>query len=167
MQAEPWTDDFVDRLRARFEGVILEASSYLGQRFLVVTPSAVVGLILHLKSVGFDFLVDLTAADYPKRNSRFEIIYTLAKFGGSDRLRIKTLLADGGVIGTLTEIYPGANWLEREVFDMFGIRFDGHPDLRRILLPDEWTGYPLRKEYGITEMDNNWVEANLGIESGQ
>jgi len=166
MQAETWDDEFVAGLRERFEGTILEAASYRGDRFLVVTPSVVVELALHLQQSGFNFLVDLTAVDYPKKESRFELIYILAKFGESERIRIKTRLPDGAAIATLTTVYEGANWMEREIFDMFGIRFDGHPDLRRILLPDEWTGHPLRKDYGITEMDEAWVKSNLGIESG-
>lgn len=167
MQVEPWEDDFIIGLRTRFEGLILEAASYLGDRFLLVAPSVVVGLIDHLQQYGFNFLVELTAVDYPKRESRFELIYILGKFGGSERIRVKTRLPDGAAIATLTTVYTGANWMEREVFDMFGIRFEGHLNLRRILLPDEWTGHPLRKEYGITEMDHSWVESNLGIESGQ
>ncbi len=167
MQAEAWQDEFVAGLQQHFEGAILDAASYLGDRFLLVTPSVVVDLVRHLQIHGFDFLVDFTVVDYPKRESRFELVYILAKFGGSERLRIKTRIPDGAVIASLTPVYSGANWMEREVYDMFGIRFDGHPDLRRILLPDEWEGHPLRKEYGITQMDEKWVKSNLGIESGQ
>jgi NADH-quinone oxidoreductase subunit C len=80
---------------------------------------------------------------------------------------VKTAVADGFQPRSLVAIYPTANWLEREVYDMFGIEFEAHPDMRRILLPDEWQGFPLRKDKSILAMDNEWVKANLGIESGQ
>ena len=82
-------------------------------------------------------------------------------------MRIKTAIADGFQPQTAVDVHLTANWLEREVFDMFGIEFAGHPDMRRILLPDEWQGYPLRKDYGILQQDDRWVRENLGIESGQ
>lgn len=118
-----------------------------------------------LKALGYDFLVDLTAVDYPTREPRFELVYFVHRFADERRIRIKVPTGDRAP--SVVSIHPGANWLEREVFDMFGIEFEGHPNPKRILLPDEWRGYPLRKDYGIVQMDNAWVQANLGIESGQ
>ena len=82
-------------------------------------------------------------------------------------LRLKIPLAVDQSAASLVEIWPTANWLEREIFDMFGITFSGHPDLKRILLPEEWQGHPLRKDYDILQQDTAWVRENLGIESGQ
>jgi NADH-quinone oxidoreductase subunit C len=91
----------------------------------------------------------------------------LYSFSRKQRLLVKTQIADGASIASSVSIWPAANWLEREVFDMFGIQFEGHPDLKRILLPDGWKGHPLRKDYGILQQDKEWVQINLGIESGQ
>jgi NADH:ubiquinone oxidoreductase subunit C len=82
-------------------------------------------------------------------------------------LRLKIPLAANEEAASLVSVWPVANWLEREIFDMFGIRFIGHPDLKRILLPEEWQGHPLRKDYDILKQDDAWVRENLGIESGQ
>jgi len=80
---------------------------------------------------------------------------------------VKTQIADGESIASVVSIWATANWLEREVYDMFGITFRDHPDLKRILLPDGWKGHPLRKDYGILQQDSEWVQINLGIDSGQ
>jgi NADH-quinone oxidoreductase subunit C len=111
--------------------------------------------------------VDITAVHYPKREKPFDVLWVLYSFARNERIRVKTQIADGESIATSVPIWATANWLEREVFDMFGIKFDGHPDLKRILLPDGWKGHPLRKDYGILQQDNEWVQINLGIESGQ
>ena len=95
------------------------------------------------------------------------LVYVLYSFHHNERVRVKTQIKENESLRTAVEIWPTANWLEREVYDMFGIVFDGHPDLKRILLPDGWKGYPLRKDYPILQQDQEWVQINLGIESGQ
>ena len=109
----------------------------------------------------------MTAAHYPERENQFEVIWILYSFAENLRIRVKTPVAESQSIPSSVAIWPTANWLEREVYDMFGIKFEGHPDLKRILLPDGWKGHPLRKDYGIIQQDNEWVQINLGIESGQ
>ncbi len=94
-------------------------------------------------------------------------MWILYSFPRNERVRVTTQIADGKSLPSSVPIWPTANWLEREVYDMFGIQFDGHPDLKRILLPDGWKGFPLRKDYGILQQDKEWVQINLGIESGQ
>ena len=105
--------------------------------------------------------------DWPKRQKRFDVVLNLYSFSKNERLRVKTHAADGEKVPSVVAVWTTANWLEREAFDMFGIVFAGHPDLRRILLPEEWQGYPLRKDYDIIQQDTDWVKKNLGIESGQ
>ncbi len=99
----------------------------------------------------FGFLAELTAADYwPAREPRFELIYILVSVELRLRLRVKVRLpGDDPHVATATPIWPAANWLEREVWDLFGIAFDGHPDPRRLLMPEDWEGYPLRKDYPV------------------
>ena len=97
----------------------------------------------------FDLCSDVTAADWPARAERFDVLYSLYSTRHRHRVRIKVRAADGQAVPSVTEVWPGANWLEREVFDMFGISFAGHPDLRRILMPDDWQGHPQRKDYPL------------------
>jgi len=168
MAATPWDSDLAREIKERFGDRVSEASTYLGQNFIVAKPDAAVSLLEYLKlEADFDYLVDITAVDWPKRAERFDVVYVVYSFARNERVRIKTYIADGFKPETAVGVHLTANWLEREVFDMFGIEFEGHPDLRRILMPEEWQGYPLRKDYGILQQDDRWVQENLGIESGQ
>ncbi|HEX7140474.1 MAG TPA: NADH-quinone oxidoreductase subunit C [Vicinamibacterales bacterium] len=98
----------------------------------------------------FSFLAELTAADYWPREPRFEVVYVLVSMSHRLRLRLKLRLpGDDPHVASACDIWPAANWLEREVWDLFGIAFDGHPDPRRLLMPEDWDGYPLRKDYPV------------------
>jgi NADH-quinone oxidoreductase subunit C len=168
MAATPWEDGLTRMLAERFGDRIPGFSTYVGQNFLTALPEAVVPILEFLKlEADFDYLVDITAVDWPKRPQRFDLVYVLYSFARNERVRVKTLIAEGERPATAVPVHLTANWLEREVFDMFGIEFEGHPDMRRILMPDEWQGYPLRKDYSILKQDDQWVQENLGIESGQ
>jgi NADH-quinone oxidoreductase subunit C len=146
----------------------LEAWSYVGQNYLVVDRNIVHDLLQILRDdEGFDYCVDVTAVHYPKNEKQFEIVYILYSFPKNERIRVKTSIAEGEAVPTVTDLWVTSDWLEREVFDMFGITFTGHPNMKRILLPDGWKGYPLRKDYPILLQDKEWVQINLGIESGQ
>src|SRR5271157_2665328 len=165
---EPWDSELVASLRSQYGSGIREASTYLGQKYLVVDSSIVYEILLRMRDEQlFDYCVDITGVHYPKREAQFDIVYVLYSFHHNERVRVKTQIKDGESLRTAVEIWPTANWLEHEVYDMFGITFDGHPDMKRILLPDGWKGHPLRKDYPILQQDKEWVQINLGIESGQ
>ncbi len=158
----------ISRLRAQHGSGLRETVTYLGQKYIVADPSLIPELLQVLRDQEeFDYCVDITALHYPDREKQFEVVWILYSFPHNERIRVKAAYADGASVPSAVPIWPAANWLEREVFDMFGIRFEGHPDLKRILLPDGWKGHPLRKDYGIIQQDQEWVQINLGIESGQ
>jgi NADH-quinone oxidoreductase subunit C len=165
---QPWDSQLTRRLRAQYGSGIKEANTYLGQKYLVVDSSILYEILLRMRDDElFDYCVDITAVHYPKREAQFDIVYILYSFKNNERVHVKAQIKDGETLRSAVAIWETANWLEREVYDMFGISFDGHPDLKRILLPDGWKGHPLRKDYGIIQQDNEWVQINLGIESGQ
>jgi NADH-quinone oxidoreductase subunit C len=163
----PWTSPLVEKYRNQY-GSALEGLTYLGQDYLIVDRAMIPDILRLLRDEEqFDYCVDVTAVHYPKREKQFDVLWILYSFPRNERMRVKTQIADGDSIPSCVSIWPTANWLEREVYDMFGIKFDGHPDMKRILLPDGWKGHPLRKDYGILQQDKEWVQINLGIESGQ
>jgi NADH-quinone oxidoreductase subunit C len=168
MQAVPWEGELPDRLRILFADTNVQCQTYLGQNFISLDVAVLFRLISYLlNDEKFEMLTDVTAVDYPKDSARFEIIYILYSFRMNQRVRVKTRVSEAHAVPSLVPLFDAANWLEREVFDMFGIQFTGHPNLKRILMPDDWHGFPLRKDASIIGMDQEWVQKNLGIESGQ
>jgi NADH-quinone oxidoreductase subunit C len=164
----PLDNEMVSRFRAKFGGAILEAMEDRKQAILIVDRARLAEIALYTRDEEkFEMLSDLTAVDWPKREKRFDVVLNLYSFAKNERLRLKAHAADGEEVPSVVGVWLAADWLEREVFDMFGIVFTGHPNLKRILLPDEWQGYPLRKDYDILQQDTAWVRENLGIESGQ
>lgn len=143
----------LDKLVATFSDAVVATHSHHGDETAVVLPSHLSEIMRWLKeSGGFDLLVDLTAVDYLGRDPRFEVVYHLRSMQTGNRLRIKVQIGEieGGPppeVDSVVSIWPAANWMEREVWDLYGIRFAGHPDLRRVLLYEEFVGHPLRKDY--------------------
>jgi NADH-quinone oxidoreductase subunit C len=137
-----------DGLRERFGDAVLNVAQFRGEVTVVVSPARIVEACLFCRDEqGFDFLSDLTCVDWLDRDPRFDVVYHLTSMKHWQRLRLKTGVNLGESVPTVTQVWPAANWAEREVWDLFGVEFAGHPDLRRIMLPEGWVGYPLRKDY--------------------
>jgi NADH-quinone oxidoreductase subunit C len=169
IKPDPWSSPLLDQLQKKFPGAISEAVIFRNQPSLNVAKEHLVAVCQFLKGTdggAYNLLTDETAVDYPKREKRFDIVYHLYSFNGNNRLRLRVQVSAGEKVPSVTGVWPTANWLEREIFDMFGVEYEGHPDLKRILMPDGWVGHPLRKDYDILKQDVDWVKANLGIESG-
>jgi NADH-quinone oxidoreductase subunit C len=140
-------------LAAAVPGAVLEAYEFVGETTVRVAPEKLVEACLHLKEKeGFTYLVDLTAVDWKDRDPRFDVLLLLHSFSrGQERLRLKVGIPE--TCSSVTGVWETANWMEREAFDMYGIRFEGHPDLRRILTWDGFQGHPLRKDFPIQGID--------------
>jgi NADH-quinone oxidoreductase subunit C len=158
-------DPLIDRIKERFGDSITESVATLGQQIVRVKRDSLIDLCRYLhddQEALFDMCADLTAVHWPdKKGEEFEIVIQLYSVPKNRRLRIKASIADGESCPTVTPIWAGADWMEREVYDMFGVKFEGHPDLRRILLPQDWPGHPLRKEYPIEYRDNEWTDKHI------
>jgi NADH-quinone oxidoreductase subunit C len=168
-QREPLADALVEALRKTFGDEVLDAYTFLGGRHLSVRKdriTEVLGFLRRNPVEPFDFLSDETATHWPSEEE-FEIVYALFSFRTHGRVLVKTRIREWESIDSMTSVWPGADWLEREIYDMFGVRFEGHPNLKRILLPEDWAGFPLRKDYDMRLQDVDWVRKHLGIESGQ
>jgi NADH-quinone oxidoreductase subunit C len=145
----------ISRLQARFSGVIEEVRMPVEYPtdvpIIYVKKDSIVGVLSFLKTEqGFEynFLSDVTATD-EEVDPRFEMVYNLYSLVTKARIRVKVRVPENEEVPTIVPIWPGANWQEREVYDMYGIKFTGHPDLRRILMDERWEGYPLRKDYPL------------------
>jgi NADH-quinone oxidoreductase subunit C len=140
---------------------LISATEFRGQHRVIVPRAALVDALSELKGVhGFDMLVDITCVDYlhyrgdgtggARPLARFGLVYLLTNIAAAQRMTLRVMLDEQDLrIASVVPLWEAANWLEREVWDMFGIRFEGHPDLRRILLPEEFTAHPLRKDYPL------------------
>jgi NADH-quinone oxidoreductase subunit C len=144
-------------LQQRFGAMVVSVDSFRGDDEALVTAESWREVALYLRDdpeCAMDHFIDLTAVDYPEREPevpRFDVVLFLRSSRKNHRVRIKTHVGDGTELESVTSVWPGANWMEREVYDLFGVRFLNHPDLRRILMNDEFVGHPLRKDYSITQ----------------
>jgi NADH-quinone oxidoreductase subunit C len=145
-------EKILDLLERRFPGRLRESSSSAGEEAAVIDPDALLEVAAFLQSAPQDFgmLLDLTCVDYAPREPRFEMVYHFFSLRRARRLRLKAPLAEDDLrIASLTSLWKNANWLEREVYDLFGVEFAGHPDLRRLFMYDGFEGHPLRKDYPL------------------
>jgi NADH-quinone oxidoreductase subunit C len=145
-------EKIVDDLGKTFPEKILETSAFFGDSTIVIAKDALLDIVnfLRKKPYEFNMLLDLTCVDYQGRSPRFEMVYHVFALAAKKRLRIKLSLPDDRPsVDSLTAVWKNANWLEREVYDMFGIHFEGHPDLRRLFMYDKFEGHPLRKDYPL------------------
>jgi NADH-quinone oxidoreductase subunit C len=161
---------YVAALQQRGGGLVEQVTYWVGDWSVIVPVDRVAEAAAFLRDAPegqFDYLSDLTAVDWLARaEARFDVVYCLYSTSLRHRVRIKTHAADGQAVPSVTAVWPAANWFEREAFDMFGIPFAGHPDLRRILMPADWQGHPQRKDYPlegpgelIMENPQDWLKA--------
>ena len=155
----------VQKLKSHFNGGVLEATEFLGQLSVRIDPARIADVCDFLRrepEAGFNYLSDLTCVHYPMRaEGPMEVVYNLYSISRNERVRLKASINEDVEIESVTGVWPSANWMEREVYDLFGVRFRNHPDLRRILLPPDWEGHPLRKDYALEFVENQWTDKHL------
>jgi NADH-quinone oxidoreductase subunit C len=150
--------EIVERLKEKFMGDIVDVTSFRDQVCVSIRPDNIVEICSFLRDdpdIRMDYLADICGLDYPGDEHRFRVVYNLYSIKFGHRLLLKALLGgDEPSIDSVVSVWAGANWHEREACDMYGIVFNGHPDLRRILMPEDWEGYPLRKDYPLKGRDD-------------
>ena len=140
----------VKALAALNADFVVDALYDRGELSITVAPENIVEAVAAMKEAGFNAYEDMTAVDWLPSEPRFQLTYHILSHAFKQRIRIKAWVSgDSPAIESITSVFPGANFYEREVFDLFGIRFEGHPNLRRIMMPEEWVGHPLRKDYPV------------------
>jgi len=149
------TIEAVKSLKAKFGDVLVSELLFMGETTLEVAKDNLKAILGFLKKNadggGFEVLMDLTGVDYLEPTKRTKVVYWLHNPENYERIRIVIFAARGESLPTVTDLWEGADWFERELYDLFGIGFDGHPDLKRILMPDDWVGHPLLRDYALTE----------------
>jgi len=159
-----------NHLEMKRSDCVLSWEVAFGELTVTIAPSSLVSFVDFLKTDGaskFSSLVDITAVDYPTRAKRFDVIYHFLSMYQNHRIRIRTQIREDEMVPSIIDVYPASNWFEREIFDMFGILFTGHPDLRRILTDYGFRGYPLRKDFpttGYTEVRYDEVQKRVVYE---
>ncbi|HSC71100.1 MAG TPA: NADH-quinone oxidoreductase subunit C [Candidatus Methylomirabilis sp.] len=154
----------LQRLREQFGEVLLDVKVWRNEITVILGRPDLVRVCRFLRDdpdLAFDFLSDVTGVDrlkLPEHSPRFEVVYHVYSLQHGRRLRLKVRVDEGEAVPTVTDVWPTANWHEREVYDMFGVPFEAHPDLRRILMPDDWEGHPLRKDYPVEASPKWWEE---------
>lgn len=155
----------VKKIRDQFDGAVLEASEFIGQLSIRIERARILEVCDFLKrdaGTFFNFLSDVTCVHFPDQaDAPFEVVYNLYSIPANERVRLKVATNEDTGVESVASVWPTANWMEREVFDLFGVPFSNHPDLRRILLPPDWEGHPLRKEYPLEFIENNWTTKHL------
>lgn len=148
------TAEAVQKLYAEMGHAIVYETDFLGEITLEVRKENLIKVLSFLKQTpepGYEVLMDLTGVDYLHPVKRTKVVYWLHNPTTYERLRITVFAERDETLPSVTDLWDGANWYERELYDLFGVRFEGHPDLTRILMPDEWEGHPLRRDYALTE----------------
>ncbi len=145
----------VGKLKGKFSGSVLDVTEFRGETTITVKKEDIVAICSFMKKdLGYNFLADLCAVDYLGRTPRFMVVYNIYNIATKDRLRLKAPVEETDArIDTVSVVWGTANWLERECWDLMGISFNNHPDLRRILMPADWEGHPLRKDYPVQGPD--------------
>jgi len=155
----------VKKLKGKINGAVIEAREFLGQLSIRIERSRIVeacDLLKRDSDTPFNYLSDVTCVHFPDRSEApFDVVYNLYSIPANDRVRLKVATTDEEGVDSVTSVWPAANWMEREVYDLFGVTFRNHPDLRRLLLPPDWEGHPLRKDYPLEFVENQWTKKHL------